>query len=67
MKTYVRSSNDRDSRFQQDLNSAVYNAIADVSFKYRDLVTNEDDLRSAVDTAVEWWDLHFFESDDWEG
>lgn len=72
MKTFIKSSsNDRDFRFQSELNSAVYRAITDVIFKYRDYFDNSEEssksIEDAVDTAVDWWSVHFFESDDWEG
>lgn len=65
MKKYIRAS--RDEQFQSDLNSAIYNAISDTTFKYRDLITNSAELEKSVQLAVDWWSTHYFESDDWEG
>lgn len=69
MKKYVHSAEflNRDDRFQLDLNSAIYNAIADTVFKYNDLITDEKALESAVETAVDFWSVHYFESDNWNG
>lgn len=69
MKKYIKSFNDRDNSFQSDLNSAIYNAITEVTFKYRDCFDGSEacnqSLEHAVDLAVDWWSTHFFESDDW--
>ena len=65
MKKYIRAS--RDEQFQSDLNSAIYNAISDTVFKYRDLITNSDELEKSGQLSVDWWSTHYFESDDWEG
>lgn len=68
MKKYIRAEQfSRDEQFQQDLNSAVYNAVADTVFKYRDLIKDSEALEASVGLAVDWWSTHFFESDDWEG
>lgn len=68
MKKYIRSNEfSRDEQFQLDLNSAVYNAIADTVFKYSDMIKDNKALEDAVATAVDWWSVHYFESDDWEG
>ena len=71
MKKYVRSSNDGDFEFQRELNSAVYRAITDVIFKYRNYFDNSEEssksIEDAVGTAVDWWSTHFFETGDWEG
>lgn len=57
----------RDEQFQEDLTSAIYNAVADTVSKYSDLITDGEALKNAVDVAVDFWDTHYFESDDWNG
>ena len=52
-------------RFQSDLTNAIYNAIADTCFKYHDDITDPDAICDAVDSAVDFWDVHFWDSDDW--
>lgn len=42
-----------------DFNSAVYNALADVMFQFR----NKNVEKSDMDKALEWFDIHFWEFD----
>ena len=42
-----------------DFNSAIYNAIGDVMFRFRDKDITKNDL----DKALEWFDFHFWEVD----
>lgn len=42
-----------------DFNSAIYNAIADVMFDFRDKGTTKDDL----DKAIEWFNTHFWDDE----
>ena len=56
---------DIDQSFQHDLNSAIYNAIADTVFKYDVYIQDSNALEDAVAQAVDWWATHYFESDDW--
>ena len=51
--------------FEDDMRHAVYNAITDVLFKYRnyDFAQSEEQITAAVDHAVDWWDAHFFEDE----
>lgn len=58
-------SNYRDVRFQAELNSAIYNAIADTVFKYSDMIGDPNQLEDAVGVAIDFWSTHYFESDDW--
>jgi len=44
---------------QFDFDSDVYNALADVMFKYRDKGVDKSDM----DYALEWFNLHFWEMD----
>lgn len=58
-------NNPVDDQFQLDLNSAIYNAIADTVYKYDQYIQDGDALENAVNLAIDWWSTHFFESDDW--
>lgn len=62
IKNYLKE--DASSNFQSDLRSAVYNAISDVLFKYRNEDFTKEDIENAVQFAVEWFDIHFFEDDE---
>lgn len=45
-----------------DFKSDVYNALVDVGFKWRDKHVSEKEW----EYALEWFELHFFDSDDFE-
>lgn len=53
----------RDEQFQQDLNSAIYDAISGTVSKYSDMITDTLALRAAVNCAVLGWESKYFESD----
>lgn len=47
--------------FESDMESAIYNAIGNVCFKYRNCNFSEDEIITAVDRATAWWESHFFD------
>lgn len=49
------------SSFESDMKSAVYNAISDVCFDYSDCDFSKEEIMSAVDYAVDWWYIKFFD------
>ena len=49
--------------FEEDMRSVVYNAIAKVCFDWRNYDFSEEQIRRAVDGAIDWWDARFFEFD----
>ena len=55
-------SEDWNQDIQSQLNSDVYNALTDVLYNYSDTAITKED----IEQALEWFELHFFESDDFE-
>ena len=53
--------NRRNFEFESDMRSAIYHAIAKVCFKWDHTDPSPEQIRTAVDRAIEWWDLKFFE------
>lgn len=51
---------DLDEEKSSDFRSKVYNALADVMFDFQ----NDNVSREDMDQALEWFDLHFWDSDD---
>lgn len=46
---------------KDDLKSDIYNALADVVFKYRN---NNNITQEDIEQAIEWFEIHFFEDED---
>ena len=61
MKKHIKSFNDRDNSFQDDLNNAIYNALADTVYKYSDMITDNKALLNAVNIAVDLWSIRYFD------
>lgn len=55
-----------ESEMRSDMRRAVYDAISDVCFKWRNHDFSEDQIIAAVDNAVDLWCDRFFESYDEE-
>ena len=45
-----------------EFNSAIYNAVADIIYEYQD----QGITKSDIETALEWFELHFFDDNDIE-
>lgn len=58
----TKLTEDLDQTDQWDFNSDIYNALSDVGFKWR----NKELSKSDWEKALEWFELHFFESNDFE-
>ena len=41
--------------------SDVYNALADIAFKYQDYMGDISQMQDAFEIAFEWFDIHFFD------
>ena len=44
---------------KKDIRTEVYNALADIMFE-------SDASKESMDEAIEWFQTHFYESDDWD-
>lgn len=53
-----------ESEMRGDMRHAIYDAISDVCFKWRNHNFSEDQIVAAVDGAVDWWSDRFFEEYD---
>lgn len=49
-----------------DLRSEVYNALSDIAFKYYSKDFSSDEIKSAFDEALEWFDIRFWDIEDFD-
>lgn len=47
-----------------DVRSEVYNALADIAFKYNKKGFTGEELKKSFDYALEWFDIHFWDYED---
>lgn len=59
---FTRLNESLDENTYSDFQSDIYNALGNVFFKYREVKPSEEDF----DRAMEWFNTHFWESDDFE-
>ena len=55
-----------DDKFQAELNLVVYSAIMDIVEKYGNYIQNDEALLNSVNTAVDYWAVHYFNGEEWE-
>lgn len=51
-----------ESQFKSD----VYNALADIAFKYQDYMDDPSQMQYAFELAFEWFTIHFFDDKQYE-
>lgn len=49
---------------QLDLNSEIYNALADIAFEYTNRGFTGEEIKAAFDRGLKWFDLHFWEDEE---
>lgn len=61
MKKVVKSQTTGIGKGEWQFKSDVYNALADIAFKYQDYIDDPSQMQYAFELAFEWFTIHFFD------